>query len=51
LAVAKNEKELLLWIEQDRQIRETYRDKEETDYHGLVMLLSAVPKNSYASHA
>jgi DNA helicase-2/ATP-dependent DNA helicase PcrA len=35
LAVAKNEKELLLWIEKDRQIRETYRGKEETDYPRL----------------
>lgn len=35
LAVAKNEKELLLWIEKDRQIRETYRSKEETDYPRL----------------
>jgi DNA helicase II / ATP-dependent DNA helicase PcrA len=35
LAVAKNEKELLLWIEKDRQIRETHRGKEETDYPRL----------------
>jgi DNA helicase II / ATP-dependent DNA helicase PcrA len=35
LAVAKSEKELLLWIETDRQIRETHRGKEETDYPRL----------------
>lgn len=35
LAVAKSEKELLLWIEKDRQIRETHRGKEETDYPRL----------------
>lgn len=35
LAIAKNEKELLLWIERDRQIREAYRGKEETDYPRL----------------
>lgn len=35
LAVAKNEKELLLWIETDRQARETHRGKEETDYPRL----------------
>lgn len=35
LAIAKNEKELLLWIEKDRQVRETHRGKEETDYPRL----------------
>lgn len=35
LTIAKNEKELLLWIEKERQIRETHRGKEETDYPRL----------------
>jgi DNA helicase-2/ATP-dependent DNA helicase PcrA len=35
LAIAKTEAELLLWLETDRQVRESYRDKEKTDYPRL----------------
>jgi DNA helicase-2/ATP-dependent DNA helicase PcrA len=35
LVIAKTEEELLLWIEKDRTIRETYRNKESTDYPRL----------------
>lgn len=35
LAIAKTEEELLLWIETDREIRESKRDNETTDYPRL----------------
>lgn len=35
LAVAKTESELLLWIETDHSVRDTYRNGEITDYPRL----------------
>jgi DNA helicase-2/ATP-dependent DNA helicase PcrA len=35
LAIAKNEEELLLWIESDMDSRDTFRDRERTDYPRL----------------
>lgn len=35
LAIAKNEEELLLWIETDMKVRDTFRDRERTDYPRL----------------
>jgi DNA helicase II / ATP-dependent DNA helicase PcrA len=35
LAIAKTEEELLLWLETDQTIRDTYRDLEKTDYPRL----------------
>jgi DNA helicase-2/ATP-dependent DNA helicase PcrA len=35
LAIAKTEEELLLWIETDQTIRDSYRDTERTDYPRL----------------
>lgn len=35
LAIAKTQQELLLWLETDRTTRESFRDKEKTDYPRL----------------